>query len=60
MSGMDWPDNAPGKGQRWRMVARDVEAVEVEELGLSHEFAICRGQDDRGWESNQLGTRGTM
>jgi len=44
------------------MVARDVEAVEVEELGLGHEFAICRGQDDSdsGWESNQLGTRGAM
>lgn len=30
------------------MVARDDEAVEVEELGLSHELAIHRGQDDWG------------
>ena len=30
------------------MVARNDEAVEVEELGLSHEFAICRGQHDCG------------
>jgi len=30
------------------MVGQDDEAVEVEELGLSHEFAICCGQDGCG------------